>query len=161
MRPTAADRLAPSQPAGSRRPFDQESAHVPRHPRPRVIADAFGRSAVRNAVLIIAGAAFVGLAAQVAIPLPFTPVPLTGQTFAVLLTAASLGLWRGRRLDEPSMRLPASLVCRGSLRGSSAFKSGALTRQLRLHPRLHRRSAHWSVGWPSGGRPGPHRAPPA
>jgi biotin transport system substrate-specific component len=64
-------------------------------PAPAVIADVFGRSAVRNAVLVVAGAAFVGLAAQVAVPLPFTPVPLTGQTFAVLLMAASLGMWRG------------------------------------------------------------------
>ena len=35
-------------------------------PAPGVIADVFGRSAVRNAVLVVAGAAFVGLAAQVA-----------------------------------------------------------------------------------------------
>ncbi len=31
------------------------------------------------------------LSAQVAIPLPFTPVPITGQTFGVLLTGALLG----------------------------------------------------------------------
>jgi biotin transport system substrate-specific component len=41
-------------------------------PAPGVIADVVGRSAVRNAVLVVAGAAFVGLAAQVSIPLPFT-----------------------------------------------------------------------------------------
>ncbi|RPI20320.1 MAG: biotin transporter BioY [Actinobacteria bacterium] len=34
-------------------------------------------------------------AAQVAIPLPFTPVPITGQTFAVLLAGAALGSWAG------------------------------------------------------------------
>ena len=32
-----------------------------------------------------------GLAAQVAVPLPWTPVPVTLQTFAVLLTGALLG----------------------------------------------------------------------
>ena len=32
-----------------------------------------------------------GLAAQVAIPLPFTPVPISLQTFTVLLAAAALG----------------------------------------------------------------------
>jgi biotin transport system substrate-specific component len=37
----------------------------------------------------------VGIAAQVAIPLPFTPVPLTLQTFAVLLAGAALGSLRG------------------------------------------------------------------
>ena len=95
-------------------------------PAPGVIADVFGRSAVRNAVLVVAGAAFVGLAAQVAIPLPFTPVPLTGQTFAVLLTAAALGMWRG----VASMSLYAIAGLAGVpwfAEGSSAFKSGALT----------------------------------
>src|SRR5438067_2968503 len=42
-------------------------------------------------VLVLAGSALIGLAAQVRIPLPFSPVPVTGQTFAVLLVAASLG----------------------------------------------------------------------
>jgi biotin transport system substrate-specific component len=37
----------------------------------------------------------VGLSAQVAIPLPFTPVPLSLQTFAVLLVGAVLGSRRG------------------------------------------------------------------
>lgn len=64
-------------------------------PQPRVLADVFPSSLVRNVVLIAGGAAFVGLAAQVAVPLPFTPVPLTLQTFAVLLTAAALGSVRG------------------------------------------------------------------
>ncbi|MCL6613185.1 MAG: biotin transporter BioY [Firmicutes bacterium] len=35
--------------------------------------------------------AFIGLAAQIRIPLPWTPVPITGQTFAVLVTGALLG----------------------------------------------------------------------
>lgn len=64
-------------------------------PQPRVLADVFPSTLVRNIVLIAGGAAFVGLAAQVAVPLPFTPVPLTLQTFAVLLTAAALGSLRG------------------------------------------------------------------
>jgi biotin transport system substrate-specific component len=44
-----------------------------------------------DAALVLAGALFVAAAAQVAIPLPFTPVPITGQTFAVLLVGASYG----------------------------------------------------------------------
>jgi biotin transport system substrate-specific component len=43
--------------------------------------------------LVIAAAALTALAAQWRIHLPFTPVPITGQTFAVLLTAAGLG-WK-------------------------------------------------------------------
>jgi biotin transport system substrate-specific component len=92
---------------------------------PAVLADAIPRSAVRNVVLVLVGAAFVGLAAQVAIPLPWTPVPLTGQTFAVLLTAAALGTWRG----VASMLLYAALGLAGVpwyAGGSSAFRDGAL-----------------------------------
>lgn len=94
-------------------------------PAPGVIADAFGRSAVRNAVLVTAGAAFVGVAAQVAVPLPFTPVPLTGQTFAVLLTVAALGMWRG--LAAMSLYAVAGLAGVPWFAGAStAFKGGAL-----------------------------------
>ena len=92
---------------------------------PAVLADAIPRSAVRNVVLVLVGAAFVGLAAQVAIPLPWTPVPLTGQTFAVLLTAAALGTGRG----VASMLLYAALGLAGVpwyAGGSSAFRDGAL-----------------------------------
>ncbi len=45
--------------------------------------------------LIVIGSLFVALLAQVSIPLPFTPVPITGQTFAVLLVGAVLGSKRG------------------------------------------------------------------
>jgi biotin transport system substrate-specific component len=41
--------------------------------------------------MILGGALFVGLLAQVSIPLSFTPVPVTGQTLAVLLVGASFG----------------------------------------------------------------------
>lgn len=50
-------------------------------------------SALREVGLVLAAAALVGLCAQITIPLPFTPVPITGQTFAVLLSSAALG-WR-------------------------------------------------------------------
>ena len=46
---------------------------------------------VRDILLIVGGSLLVALMAQVKIPLPFTPVPLTGQTFAVLLVGAALG----------------------------------------------------------------------
>ena len=45
----------------------------------------------KSAALVVAFSLLVALAAQVVIPLPFTPVPLTGQTFAVLLAGALLG----------------------------------------------------------------------
>ena len=49
----------------------------------------------RDVALVVAGCLFTALLAQVKIPLGFTPVPITGQTFAVLLVGASLGSWRG------------------------------------------------------------------
>jgi len=51
-------------------------------PRPTVL---------RQAMLVLGATAFVALSAQVRFGLPFTPVPVTGQTFAVLLTGALLG----------------------------------------------------------------------
>jgi len=50
---------------------------------------------LRNLLLITISTLFVAVLAQVKIPLPFTPVPLTGQTFAVLLVGAALGSKRG------------------------------------------------------------------
>ncbi len=63
-------------------------------PRP-VLADLLPRAVLRDVVLVIAAALLTALCAQIRIPLPFSPVPLTGQTFAVLLTAAALGPVRG------------------------------------------------------------------
>lgn len=59
--------------------------------RGHVLADLIPGGMVRDLALVVGSAAFVGLSAQVAIPLPFTPVPLSLQTFAVLLSAAALG----------------------------------------------------------------------
>jgi biotin transport system substrate-specific component len=46
---------------------------------------------VRSAALVVGFSLLVALAAQVVVPLPWTPVPVTGQTFAVLLAGALLG----------------------------------------------------------------------
>jgi biotin transport system substrate-specific component len=52
-------------------------------------------SRLADALAILAFSLLTALAAQVAVKLPFTPVPLTGQTFAVLLSGAVLGSRRG------------------------------------------------------------------
>ena len=62
--------------------------------RPRVLADLVPGGAVRDVALVTGAAALTGLAAQLALPLPFTPVPLSLQTFTVLLAAAALGPYR-------------------------------------------------------------------
>jgi biotin transporter BioY len=61
--------------------------------RRQVLADTLPASAIRDVLLVAGYAALVGLLAQVVIPLPFTPVPITGQTFGVLLGGMALG-WR-------------------------------------------------------------------
>ncbi len=53
------------------------------------------KSLGRNLALIVGFSLFVALTAQIAIPLPWTPVPITGQTLGVLLTGAILGPRRG------------------------------------------------------------------
>lgn len=59
-----------------------------------VLADrVFGRTLALDVVLVVAGAALTALLAQVAVPL--IPVPVTGQTLAVLLVGATLGAARG------------------------------------------------------------------
>jgi biotin transport system substrate-specific component len=57
---------------------------------------AFPRAGLLTDVgLVVLGAALIAAAAQVSIPLGFTPVPVTGQTFAVLLVGSALGTVRG------------------------------------------------------------------
>ena len=74
-----------------------------------VLADLVPGALVRNAVLVAAGAGLTGLAAQVSIPIePISPVPVTLQTFAVLLVGAALGPWRG--LASMALYLVAGLV---------------------------------------------------
>ncbi len=52
-------------------------------------------NALTGVALVVAGSAFIALAAQVAIPLPFTPVPLTMSPLAVLMVGIVLGTRRG------------------------------------------------------------------
>src|SRR5919106_2455429 len=63
--------------------------------RPRVLADLVPGAMIRDIALVVGAAALTGLAAQVSIPLPFTPVPISLQTFTVLLSGAALGPIRG------------------------------------------------------------------
>jgi hypothetical protein len=60
-----------------------------------VLADRIPQVVARDVLLVTAGALLTAAAAQVFVPLPFTPVPISGQTFAVLLVAAALGPARG------------------------------------------------------------------
>jgi biotin transport system substrate-specific component len=61
-----------------------------------VLADLLPRGFVADLALVTGFTLMIAASAQVVIPLPFTPVPITGQTLAVLLGAAALG--KGRAL---------------------------------------------------------------
>ena len=60
-----------------------------------VLADLLPGALSRDVALVVGGAAFTGIAAQLAFPVPASPVPVTGQTLAALLVGASLGWQRG------------------------------------------------------------------
>jgi len=74
------------------------------------------RTIATSVVLVVLAAAITAVAAQWRIHLPFTPVPITGQTFAVLLTGAALGM----RLGAAGQLL---YVAMGSL-GAPVFSDG-------------------------------------
>lgn len=63
--------------------------------RALVLADLLPGSLIRDTLLVIGAAGFVGLLAQISIHLSFTPVPITGQTMGVLVAGAALGWRRG------------------------------------------------------------------
>ena len=80
---------------------------------PTSLAEAlWPRSGIaREAALVLGGSLLVALTAQVAVTLPFSPVPVTGQTFGVLLVGALLGSRRGALsllayLGEGALGLP-------------------------------------------------------
>ncbi len=69
-----------------------DAAALRRRP-PLVLADLLPGALARDALLVAGAAGFIGLLAQISIPLSFTPVPITGQTLGVLLAGTALG-WR-------------------------------------------------------------------
>jgi len=71
---------------------------------------------LQGLALAVVGALIVAAAAQVVVPLPGTPVPITGQTFGVLLVGAALGA----RRSVASLALYLAL----GLLGAPFFKSG-------------------------------------
>ena len=60
-----------------------------------VLADLLPGTLVRDVLLVVGAAGFVGVLAQISIHLSFTPVPITGQTLGVLLAGTALGWKRG------------------------------------------------------------------
>ena len=85
------------------------------------------RSFLSDLGLVVGFSLFTGLMAHVAIPLPFTPVPITGQTFAVLLCGALLGARLGTAamllyIAEGMVGLPVFAAARGA--GTYGYLAG-------------------------------------
>lgn len=97
----------------------------------------------RDLLLILAGSLLAGLSAQVAVYLPFTPVPISGQTFAFLLIGATLGSRRG------ALSL-LTYVAQGAA-GLPVFAGGAAGLAVLLGPRggylLGMVAGAYVVGW--------------
>ena len=101
-----------------------------------------GRLAV-DCLLVIAASLLIALAAQIAIPVPFTPVPLTMQPIAVLLVGVVLGANRGAAaaaayLLEGMSGLP--VFAQGH--GGAAWLLGPTAGYLWSYP-----AAAWIAGW--------------
>ncbi|MEU3185694.1 biotin transporter BioY [Streptomyces sp. NPDC006923] len=60
-----------------------------------VLADLLPATRTRDMALVLGGAVLTGIAAQISVPVPGSPVPVTGQTFAALLVGTALGARRG------------------------------------------------------------------
>lgn len=94
----------------------------PSHPASANLLSASSSSLLRNSGIVLAATLFVAACAHIALPLPFTPVPLTLQPFAVLL----LGLLLSPRmalgtmaayLAEGAMGLPVFAPTAGAAGG--------------------------------------------
>jgi biotin transport system substrate-specific component len=101
-----------------------------------------GRVAV-NMMLVIGASMLVAIAAQIAIPIPFSPVPLTLQPLAVLLVGVTLGSTRGAAalalyLLEGASGLP--VFAQGH--GGSFWLVAATAGYLYSYP-----VAAWVAGW--------------
>ncbi len=84
------------------------------------------RSPARTAVFVLAGSALIALGAQMSFAVPFSPVPITGQTLALPLVVALLGtraatLAALAYLAEGAIGLPVFAPAGGFAPGFAAF----------------------------------------
>jgi len=101
-----------------------------------------GRAAV-NMLLVIGGSALIAIAAQIAIPIPGSPVPLTLQPLAVLLVGVILGSARGAAaaalyILEGVSGLPVFAQGHGGI----VWLTGPTAGYLLSYP-----LASWTAGW--------------
>jgi biotin transport system substrate-specific component len=111
---------------------------------PAAIREHVVRGSAAMNVLLIAGAScLIALAAQIAIPVPFSPVPLTMQPIAVLMIGAVLGSWRGAAAASLYLLegfAGAPVFAQGH--GGAAWLIGPTAGYLWSYP-----AAAWVAGW--------------
>jgi len=111
---------------------------------PAAIRDHVVRGSAAMNVLLIAGAScLIALAAQIATPVPFSPVPQTMQPIAVLLIGAVLGSWRGAAAASLYLLegfAGAPVFAQGH--GGAMWLVGATAGYLWSYP-----AAAWVAGW--------------
>jgi len=99
--------------------------------------------ALADALLILGASVFIALCAQIAVRVPFSPVPITGQTLGVLAVGALLGSRRG------TLSVLAYLV--EGIAGFPVFAGGGSGPIWLLGPTggylLGFVAAAWVVGW--------------
>lgn len=83
-----------ASPRLNRLPLDQRGLTIADFLLPIRVGERMG-SRLRHVALIALGTVVIIASARISIPLPFTPVPISGQTFGVLLVSGALGFRRG------------------------------------------------------------------
>jgi biotin transport system substrate-specific component len=86
--------MTAAAPRLNRLPADQRDVTIADFLVPIRIGERMG-SRIRNLGIVVLGALVVYLSARVSIPVPGSPIPITGQTFGVLLVGGALGYRRG------------------------------------------------------------------
>ena len=109
-----------------------------------VLSRTAGESITRNVILVISASILIALSAQVSVPIPLSPVPMTLQPFAILLIGATLGARRGFAaallyLVEGAMGLPVFAQGKG---GAFWLIAGPTAGFLLAFP-----FAAWITGW--------------
>jgi biotin transport system substrate-specific component len=83
-----------ASPRLNRLPLEQRGLTIADFLLPIRVGERMG-SRLRHLALIALGTLLIVACTRISIPLPFTPIPITGQTFGVLLVSGALGLRRG------------------------------------------------------------------
>jgi biotin transport system substrate-specific component len=82
-----------ASPRLNRLPLDQRGLTIADFLLPIRVGERMGMR-LRHLALVALGTIVIIASARISIPLPFTPVPITGQTFGVLLVSGALGFRR-------------------------------------------------------------------